>query len=106
MAVAVVFVQDVKKHFYKKFMFEPFPVESSLQDCLPDHFNAEIVGGTINSKQDAVDYLTWTYFFRRLLMNPTFYGLENGIEQDTVDEFLSRLVLLQTPTSLAFRLLL
>jgi activating signal cointegrator complex subunit 3 len=70
-AVAVVFVHDVKKHFYKKFMFEPFPVESSLPDVLPNHFNAEVIGGTIASKQDAVDYLTWTYFFRRLVMNPT-----------------------------------
>lgn len=46
-AVAVVLVHDVKKHFYKKFMFEPFPVESSLLDVLPDHFNAEIVGGVL-----------------------------------------------------------
>ena len=34
-AVAVVFVHDVKKHFYKKFMFEPFPVESSAYPALP-----------------------------------------------------------------------
>jgi activating signal cointegrator complex subunit 3 len=74
-AVAVVLVHDVKKHFYKKFMFEPFPVESSLGDVLPDHFNAEIVAGTIKSKQDAMDYLTWTYFFRRLVVNPTYYGM-------------------------------
>lgn len=26
--IACVFVQDVKKHFYKKFLYEPFPVES------------------------------------------------------------------------------
>ncbi len=28
--VACVFVHDAKKHFYKKFLYEPFPVESSL----------------------------------------------------------------------------
>jgi replicative superfamily II helicase len=27
-AVAVVFVQDTKKNFYKRFLYEPFPVES------------------------------------------------------------------------------
>lgn len=28
--VACVFVHDAKKNFYKKFLYEPFPVESSL----------------------------------------------------------------------------
>jgi activating signal cointegrator complex subunit 3 len=74
--VACVFVHDVKKHFYKKFLYEPFPVESSLHNVLPNHLNAEIVAGTIQSKQDAMDYITWTYFFRRLVRNPTYYGLD------------------------------
>ena len=90
-AVAVVLVHDAKKNFYKKFMFEPFPVESSLADVLPEHFNAEIVGGTISSVQEAVDYLTWTYFFRRLVVNPTYYGLTQ-LATESVDDFLSRLV--------------
>lgn len=42
----------------------------SLLGVLSDHLNAEIAGGTITSKQDALDYITWTYFFRRLIMNP------------------------------------
>lgn len=58
---------------------------------LSDHLNAEIVAGTITSKQDAMDYLTWTYFFRRLLMNPTYYRLEDT-SQDSINEFLSNLV--------------
>jgi replicative superfamily II helicase len=66
--VACVFVQDSKKNFYKKFLHEPFPVESSLHKVLSGHMNAEIVGGTILSKQDAIDYITWTYYYRRLQM--------------------------------------
>ena len=43
---------------------------TSLLAVLSDHLNAEIVAGTVTNKQDAIDYITWTYFFRRLLMNP------------------------------------
>jgi hypothetical protein len=44
-----VLVHDVKKNFYKKFLYEPFPVESSLLGVLPDHINAEIVAGILQS---------------------------------------------------------
>ena len=45
-----------------------------------DHFNAEVVAGTIGSRQDAVDYLTWTYFFRRLLQVGGGAGAGGGRE--------------------------
>ncbi|KXS12052.1 Sec63-domain-containing protein [Gonapodya prolifera JEL478] len=90
-AVARVLVQDAKKNFYKKFLFEPFPVESSLHRSLHDHLNAEIVAGTITSKQDALEYLTWTYFYRRIRMNPTYYGLDDNTERG-LNEFLSTLI--------------
>lgn len=75
----------------EQFLYEPFPVESSLADVLHNHLNAEIVSGTITSRSDAVDYLTWTYLFRRILVNPTYYGLESS-DLPTVNRFLSQLV--------------
>ncbi|XP_041983109.1 activating signal cointegrator 1 complex subunit 3 isoform X1 [Aricia agestis] len=89
--VAVVLVHDQKKNFYKKFLYEPFPVESSLLEVLADHLNAEIVAGTVQTKQDILDYLTWTYFFRRLLKNPSYYNLES-LEPQDVNYYLSNLV--------------
>lgn len=88
---AVILVHEPKKSFYKKFLYEPFPVESSLRERLHDHINAEIVSGTICNKQDAVHYLTWTYLFRRLMVNPAYYGLEN-VEPEFLSSFLSSLV--------------
>uniref|UniRef100_A0A8C5IIZ9 Activating signal cointegrator 1 complex subunit 3 n=1 Tax=Junco hyemalis TaxID=40217 RepID=A0A8C5IIZ9_JUNHY len=88
---AVILVHDIKKDFYKKFLYEPFPVESSLLEVLADHLNAEIAAGTITSKQDAMDYITWTYFFRRLVMNPTYYNLDD-VSHDTMNKYLSSLV--------------
>ncbi|KAH7549222.1 hypothetical protein JRO89_XS13G0000800 [Xanthoceras sorbifolium] len=88
---AVILVHEPKKSFYKKFLYEPFPVESSLRDQLHDHFNAEIVSGTICHKEDALHYLTWTYLFRRLTVNPAYYGLEDT-EAECLSSYLSRLV--------------
>lgn len=89
--IACVFVHDVKKNFYKKFLYDPFPVESSLLAVLPDHINAEIVAGTVQTKQGILDYLTWTYFFRRLLKNPSYYNLE-GTDQQDINRFLTELI--------------
>ena len=65
-----------RKEYYKKFLFEPFPVESHLDHFLHDHIVAEIVNKTITSKQEAVDYLTWTFFYRRLSQNPNYYNMQ------------------------------
>lgn len=69
----VLMCQAVKKEFYKKFLYEALPVESHFDHFLHDHFNAEIVTKTIENKQDAVDYLTWTFMYRRMAQNPNYY---------------------------------
>jgi activating signal cointegrator complex subunit 3 len=38
-----------------------------------------------------MDYLTWTYFYRRLVMNPSFYGLED-VSEEGINMYLSELV--------------
>jgi hypothetical protein len=89
--IACIFVADAKKSFYKKFLHSPFPVESSLHKCLYDHINAEISACTIKNKQDVLDYISWTFFFRRLRKNPSYYGLEST-KREHVDLYLSQLV--------------
>jgi replicative superfamily II helicase len=152
--IACVLVHQPKKKFYQRFLYAPFPVESSLHPVLSDHLNAEVASGTIKSLSDGVDYITWTcvrfffllfcalcahirrlvpraarrtqharrsaslrqpetmyirsptpytyallrafcllhsYFFRRVLQNPSFYGLEDA-SSSTVHAYLSQLV--------------
>ncbi|KAK4450119.1 putative helicase [Podospora aff. communis PSN243] len=79
--VARIFTQDAKKDFYKHFLHTGFPVESSLHTVLDNHLCAEICAETVITKQDALDYLTWTFFFRRLHKNPSYYGLEISAEE-------------------------
>ena len=72
----VLLCQTAKKNMFKKFLYEPLPIESHLDHCLHDHFNAEIVTKTVENKQDAVDYLTWTFLYKRMTMNPNYYSLQ------------------------------
>lgn len=90
-AVACLYVMQEKKNFFKKFLYEPFPLESSLHEVLHDHINAEIASGTINNKQQCIEYITWTYFYRRLLKNPNYYGL-NKLDSASLNKFLALLI--------------
>ncbi|KAH8093028.1 hypothetical protein JL720_5202 [Aureococcus anophagefferens] len=64
--VACIFVHAPKKEFYKKFLYEPFPV-------------------------DCVAWLKWTYLFRRLTQNPSYYHLSDDPTPDNVDAYLEAL---------------
>uniref|UniRef100_A0A672JN97 Activating signal cointegrator 1 complex subunit 3 n=1 Tax=Salarias fasciatus TaxID=181472 RepID=A0A672JN97_SALFA len=87
----VIMCQGSKKDFFKKFLYEPLPVESHLDHCLHDHFNAEVVTKTVENKQDAVDYLTWTFLYRRMTQNPNYYNLQ-GMSHRHLSDHLSELV--------------
>ena len=88
---AVLMTPATKKNYYLKFINEALPIESFLQLWLHDAFVTEVSTKTIENKQDAVDWLTWTYFYRRLVQNPSFYGLQDTSHQ-ALSDFLSDLV--------------
>lgn len=87
-ATACVFVQESKKPFYQKFLHEPFPVESSLFTQLEEHINAEIANNVLHSTSDCIEYLTWTYYYRRLVMNPSYYLLKEITPQGVYNHLL------------------
>lgn len=74
---AFVYTKESKKMFYKHFLNVGFPVESSLHKVLDDHIGAEIAAGTIKTRQEAMDFLRWTFLFRRAYNNPTYYDIED-----------------------------
>ena len=88
--------QSSKKEYYKKFIYEPLPVESHLDQRLTDHMNAEIVlpspatnlkrvgwkvGGnvccnfqTLRAPSQCIDTLRWSWYTSNALVlcSPAF----------------------------------
>ncbi|KAI1005935.1 Pre-mRNA-splicing factor [Podosphaera aphanis] len=71
----VLMVPAVKREYYKKFLNEALPIESQLHVYLHDAFVSEISTKMIESADDAINWSTFTFFYRRLLANPSYYGL-------------------------------
>ncbi|KAJ1680235.1 Pre-mRNA splicing [Spiromyces aspiralis] len=90
-AVCVLMCNANKKPYFKKFLEEAMPLESRLDQRFHDPLNAEVVTRTIENKQDAVDYLTWTFLYRRLPQNPNYYGLQ-GTTHGHLSDYLSELI--------------
>ncbi|ODV78726.1 DNA-directed DNA polymerase [Suhomyces tanzawaensis NRRL Y-17324] len=96
---AIIYTKESKKMFYKHFINIGFPVESSLHKVLDNHIGAEISAGTITTRQEAMDFLTWTFLYRRAHNNPTYYGIEDvstaGVSKylgDLIDQTLENLM--------------
>ena len=90
-AKAVILAHDSKKYFYKKFLYEPFPIESSLHLNLTDHLNAEIVSGLIKDVKSALEFIKSTYLGTRICRNPLYYGAE-GKDSENIEKFFSQLI--------------
>ena len=88
---AIIFCQTSKRENLRKLVYESLPIESHIDQFLHDHICAEIVSRTIENKQDAVDYLTWTFFYRRIVQNPNYYHLQ-GTTHRHVSDHLSELI--------------
>ncbi|KAK0628424.1 Sec63 Brl domain-containing protein [Bombardia bombarda] len=87
----VLMLPAVKREYYKKFLNEALPVESHLQNFVHDAFVAEISTKMIESGEDAINWATFTYFYRRLLANPSYYSLTNPTHEG-LSQYLSDLV--------------
>lgn len=85
------YVHGPKVQYYSTFLTEPLPVESNLNVALHDSFVHEISTRTFQSKQDCIDWLTYTLFYRRLTQNPSYYGLTE-VTHVGISEYLSELV--------------
>ena len=70
-----IFCYEPRKNFLKSILFSSVNLESSFRETSADVLLSEIVSKTIESKQDYMQFFTWTLFYRRLVHNPSYYGM-------------------------------
>jgi pre-mRNA-splicing helicase BRR2 len=58
---------------------------------LSDHLNTGIAIKSIKNQEDCMDWITWSFFYRRLRNNPNYYNLQD-VEDDGVSAHLSELI--------------
>lgn len=88
----IIITAHEKINYYLSALTNQLPIESHLMKNLANNLNAEviisfnrnikftfvklqIVLGTISNIQESVEWLTFTYLFRRIGTNPHVYGL-------------------------------
>ncbi|KYN95985.1 putative DEAD/DEAH box helicase [Plasmodium gaboni] len=72
-ALAILLVQEKRKNAIKNFLYHPMNIESNIMENFNEHINAEICSKVINNKEDIFNYLTKSYYFKRLFSNPSYY---------------------------------
>lgn len=77
----------------QRWLSAPLPTESALHagPVLHDALLGDIVSKRCTTQQDCVDWLTWTYLYRRLVRNANFYGL-SATTHAAFSDYLSELV--------------
>ncbi|QOU20005.1 hypothetical protein BRETT_004653 [Brettanomyces bruxellensis] len=88
---AVVLTNSDEIEYYKKVIGESLPMESNLNKFIIDFLLNEISTGLIKNRQQCVDWITYSYFYRRLQLNPSYYDL-GSVSAGSLSEFLSELV--------------
>lgn len=67
---------------YLHVLVEQMPIESQLIRSLPSALNAEIVSRTVQTFQDAVSWLGYTYYFVRAMRSRPLYRVRDAESED------------------------
>jgi antiviral helicase SLH1 len=102
-----------QRDVYMRFLEEGLPLESSLissysfdsdnsgtDEAIPCFASSEVLRGwlakrretgSIRGKQDAMDFLSHTFLWRRMKSNPSYYGVRHGERDFTLSRFVDHL---------------
>lgn len=99
--LGIIITNHDKLNHYLSLLTNQFPIESNFIQCLGDNLNAEVALGTISNVQEAIQWLSYTYLFVRMRINPLVYGLHySDVEEDPSLEGKRRQLIHTTATAL------
>jgi len=73
----IILTQHSELQYYLSLSNIQLPIESQLIAKLPDHLNAEVVLGNVQSIKEATEWLSYTFLYIRMIQNPALYGIHN-----------------------------
>jgi activating signal cointegrator complex subunit 3 len=85
--LAYLITDHEKMQKYLALLTNQLPIESQFIKALPDHLNAEIILGSVSNVKEAIQWLTYTFLYTRMIRNPIAYGIT--YEEKSVDPHLS-----------------
>lgn len=87
----LIMTTPAKLEYYNYFLNEALPVESHLGSSLHDLLLYEISSRSLTTKQECIDWITYTYYYRRIQLNPSFYDVKDTSHLG-ISEHLSELI--------------
>jgi len=90
-AKSIIMCHGPMKDYLAKYISEPLPVESMLPQNLHEHLNSAVASGDIQNIQECIDWITWTFMYRRISKNPNYYEIAGKTGQH-INDYLSELV--------------
>lgn len=80
-----------RKLFYLTFLTQPLSVESNFDNISNIAFNTTLSLGATNTKVDLVKFVTQTYFYQKIIRNPSYYGAISNT-QEHISDYVSELI--------------
>ncbi|CEL57890.1 pre-mRNA-splicing helicase BRR2 [Rhizoctonia solani AG-1 IB] len=78
----VIITNHSELQYYLSLLNEQLPIESQFVAKLADNLNAEIVLGNVRNRDEAIQWLGYTYLYVRMLQTPVLYGIGVDYSED------------------------
>ncbi|KAF8545906.1 Sec63-domain-containing protein [Imleria badia] len=78
----IIITNHLELQYYLSLMNQQLPIKLQFVSKLADNLNVEIMLGTVRNRDEAVQWLGYTYLYMRMLKSPGLYGVGVDYQED------------------------